>query len=287
MTPVSSRIRGEGGIDLAVHDWGGDGTPTVLAHPTGFHGRVWAPVAELLVASGFRVWSFDFRGHGDSTAPPVAEHAYSWRGFAEDVLAVVLAIGLGGAVACGHSKGGAAVLLAEALEPGTFSRIWTYEPIVFPGQDAPAPSEDNFLSQSARKRRNIWPSIEAAYESYASKPPLNVMTPESLRTYVDYGLRARADGGFELKCQPEVEAQVYAMASANGVWGAAPRIEAPVVVACGEHSTDVGPPLAARFADRLPHGRLEVMAGLGHFGPQQDPPAIAASIAAFGDFRGS
>jgi pimeloyl-ACP methyl ester carboxylesterase len=31
-------------------------------------------------------------------------------------------------------------------------------------------------------------------------------------------------------------------------------------------------------ADRLPHGRAEVMAGLGHFGPLQEPTAVAASI---------
>jgi pimeloyl-ACP methyl ester carboxylesterase len=281
VTPVSHRVRA--GIELVVHDWGGDGAPILLAHPTGFHGRVWAPVAEQLVDAGSHVWSFDFRGHGDSGAPTVAEHAYSWHGFAEDVLDVVQRLGLDDALACGHSKGGAAVLLAEALVPGTFARIWTYEPIVFPREEPAPPTEDNFLSESARRRRNIWPSIDDAYTAYASKPPLNVMTADSLRAYVEYGLRERADGTFELKCRPEVEAQVYAMAPGNGVWSAAPRIEPPVVVACGEHSPDVGPPLATLLADRLPHGRLEVQAGLGHFGPQQDPAAIAASILAFGE----
>ena len=39
------------------------GAPRILlAHPTGFHGRVWAPVAERLVAAGRHVWSLDFRG---------------------------------------------------------------------------------------------------------------------------------------------------------------------------------------------------------------------------------
>ena len=70
------------GIRLVVHDWGGAGAPVLLAHPTGFHGRVWAPVAEQLVARGRHVWSFDFRGHGDSDAPDVD---YSWHGFADDV----------------------------------------------------------------------------------------------------------------------------------------------------------------------------------------------------------
>jgi pimeloyl-ACP methyl ester carboxylesterase len=33
--------------------------------------------------------------------------------------------------------------------------------------------------------------------------------------------------------------------------------------------------------DRLPHGRLEVMPGVGHFGPMQDPDATAESMLRF------
>src|SRR5207253_8774527 len=45
--PRSYAIAGPVG-DLVVHEWRGDGAPTLLAHPTGFHGRLWAPVAERL-----------------------------------------------------------------------------------------------------------------------------------------------------------------------------------------------------------------------------------------------
>jgi pimeloyl-ACP methyl ester carboxylesterase len=270
---------------LAVHDWapaGGDrdGPPVLLAHPTGFHGRIWAPVAKRLVAVGRRVWSFDFRGHGDSDAPDPSGDEYSWDGFASDVLAVVDHLGVGGdpaLLACGHSKGAAALLLGEATQPGTFARIWAYEPIVFPDPGA-APSDNFPMANSARKRRNEWASIDEAYEAYASKPPLNVMTPEALRAYVEYGLRDRGDGVFELKCRPEVEARVYSMAPLNRVWTMLPEVESEVVVACGRSSTDIGPTLAERIALRLPNARVEVWPGCGHFGPQEDPDAAAASI---------
>ena len=36
-----------------------------------------------------------------------------------------------------------------------------------------------------------------------------------------------------------------------------------------------------KIAERIPHGQLEVMTGLGHFGPQQDPDACVASILRF------
>jgi pimeloyl-ACP methyl ester carboxylesterase len=281
--PHTRLIEGPAGA-LAVHDWGGAGAPTLLAHPTGFHGRIWAPVAERLVAAGRRVWSLDFRGHGDSFAPPPDADAYSWDGFASDALAVVDHLGVSGRddfVACGHSKGGAALLLGEARRAGTYPRIWAFEPIMFPTEQAPAPAENFPLARSARKRRNEWPSIEAAYDAYASKPPLNVMTPESLRAYVEYGLRDRGDGVFELKCAPDVEARVYSMAPANGAWAALTDVHATVLVACGETSTDIGPGLAQRIAARLPHGALEVWPDRGHFGPQQDPDACVASILRF------
>jgi len=265
-----------------VHDWGGSGPPVLLAHATGFHGRIWAPIARRLVAGGRRVWSFDFRGHGDSDTPDLSSDAYTWSGFADDVLAVVDHLGCGDdptLVAAGHSKGATSLLLGAARQPATFARIWAYEPVLFPNGRV---AVDEFpLSVSARKRRNEWSSLTEACDVYASKPPLRVMTTESLRAYVEYGLRDRGDGVFELKCRPEVESRVFAMAPTNGAWAELPRVHAPVLVACGEDSTDIGPPLARRIADRVRHGHLEVWSGCGHFGPQQDPDRCAASILNF------
>ena len=98
------------GNRVAVHDLGGSGPPLLLAHATGFHGMVWAPVAARL-AEHFRCISFDERGHGDSDPAPGGD--YDWNGFATDALAVVDALGLGPElVAAGHSCGGALLLLA-------------------------------------------------------------------------------------------------------------------------------------------------------------------------------
>lgn len=269
---------------LAVHDWGGDGAAVLLAHPTGFHGQVWAPVAERLATAGRHVWSLDFRGHGNSVAPDPAGDAYSWAGFASDALAVVDHLGMAGdpeVLVCGHSKGGAALLLAEARRPGTFGRVWCYEPIVFPTEFANMSADEFPLARSARKRRNEWGSFEEAYAAYASKPPLDVMTPESLRAYVEYGLRDRGDGVLELKCRPEVEAAVFSMAPSNGLWEALPEIGSTVVVACGETSRSIAPALGEQIVERLRHARLEVWPHVGHFGPQEDPDACAASILKF------
>ena len=46
----------------------------------------------------------------------------------------------------------------------------------------------------------------------------------------------------------------------------------------GAVTDSFGPAVIERQADALPFGRPEVMPGLGHFGPLQDPGAVAASV---------
>ncbi|MGH9051094.1 MAG: alpha/beta fold hydrolase [Acidimicrobiia bacterium] len=276
-----------GPLTLVAYDWGGDGDPVLLAHATGFHGRVWEPVANRLVAAGRRVWSFDFRGHGDSDRPPDLD--FRWEGFADDVLAVVDAFGLAGdprLLAAGHSKGAAALLLAEQARTGALARIWAYEPIVIPTEEPGDPQPDFPLAVSARRRRAEWASPEEALASYGSRPPFDVLHADALRAYVDHGLRRRDDGSFELTCLPNDEASTYAMQFAHSAYRHLEDVRCPTVVACGEDTDAIPPKLAAMIAERLPDARLEVMPGLGHFGPIQDPDAAVASMRAFADVRG-
>jgi pimeloyl-ACP methyl ester carboxylesterase len=279
--PISHRFRTPDRIALAVHDWGGSGDPVLLAHPTGFHGRVWAPVAERLVDAGRRVWSFDFRGHGDSDPSPDGQ--YRWEEFAHDALAVTRHLelaGVPGLLAVGHSKGGASLLFGAVAEPGTYPRIWCFEPIVLPFE-SPMAATDNPLSSGARRRRAQWPSRAEALASYASRPPLDALSPAALAAYVDYGMRDRTDGTVEIKCRPEDEATMYTMGAGLGLFPKLDRIAVPVLVACGETTTSITPDFAAALVERLPHATLEVWSDRGHFGPLEDPGRAAGSMLRF------
>jgi pimeloyl-ACP methyl ester carboxylesterase len=152
---------------------------------------------------------------------------------------------------------------------------------MFATEEPLPPQEDFFLARAARKRRNEWDSVDAAIDAYSSKPPLDVFTPESMRAYVTYGLRDRGDGVLELKCAPEIEARTYSMAPNHGAYARLGEVRADVCVVCGGTSTSVDAALGARIVEQLPHGRLEILEGLGHFGPQQDPDACVASILRF------
>jgi pimeloyl-ACP methyl ester carboxylesterase len=264
------------GVRIPVHDLGGSGPPLLLCHATGFHGLVWGPFATLL-AERFRVWSPDFRGHGDASPPPPLP--VDWRGVGDDVLAVVDDLGLEQPFGFGHSMGGAGLVLAEAERPATFRGLALFEPIVFP-IEAPPGGGNRDLMSGARRRRAVFASKDEAFANFASKPPLSAFVPEALWAYVDHGLAERPEGGVVLKCRPEVEAAVYEGAPVHPGWARLPSVHCPVTVLTGEHTDAVGGELARMQAERLPGGRVEVVPGVGHFGPMEAPPLVAGTVAA-------
>lgn len=287
---VTTEVFDAGGIGLAVHTWDadpdGDARPVLLCHATGFHGTTWAPVAERLTRAGLAAWALDFRGHGDSDVPDPdsLDAAYRWEHFGDDVLAVVDHLGLGlraDLVGVGHSKGAAALVLAEADRPGTFEQLWLYEPIIFPSDPPPGPSPGNTLAEGARRRRQVFASPDEAYENFAVKPPLDVLSPEALRAYVDHGLRERADGQWKLKCPGEIEARMYEMGSAHEGYKRLAGVLCPVVVACGSETNAMPAAFCEPLVERLADGRLDVMDGLGHFGPMEDPARVAGAVLEF------
>ncbi len=86
MTPDGSTVRvpvGHG-LTLAAESFGEEGNPVLLlGHGGGQCRHVWAETAQRLAASGYRVFTLDSRGHGDSdwTRPP----RYEPDDFARDV----------------------------------------------------------------------------------------------------------------------------------------------------------------------------------------------------------
>lgn len=266
------------GVEVAVHDLGGRGSPLVLAHAAGFHGLVLAPLAREL-AGDFHGLSFDGRGHGDTRLP--AERQLDWYGLAADVLSVVDGMGVERPYGFGHSSGGTAVLMAEQARPGTFAAIYCFEPVIVPADPPLGRDDASWLGAQARRRRTGFGSREEACEHYGSKPPLDTLTPEALRAYVDHGFEHADGGGVRLKCRPEDEATVYEMATAHDAYARLPEIACPVMVACGARTEGCPPDLACGHADRLPRGRSEVVADVGHFGPLERPALVAASVRRF------
>lgn len=282
MPSPSSRVAAADGVAVAVHHLGGTGPPIVFAHATGLHGLVWRSLAAHLTDS-FACTAFDERGHGDSGLPEGLD--FDWQGFALDTLAVVDGLGAApfGAVpfGVGHSSGATALLLAEQDRPGTFRALYCYEPVVVPADPPLGRDIGNWLAAGARRRREVFASREEAQAHYARKPPFDGWAPQALADYVDHGFADQPDGSVRLKCRGEHEALVYEMASAHGGYGRMGEVRCPVLVAGGGDTDAMSPPALTGLVERLPDVRVQVLPGLGHFGPLEDPAAVATSVRAF------
>ena len=270
----AERVRSTDGVELAVHDLGGDGDVLLVAHATGFCGRMYQPLTDLL-ADRFRVVALDLRGHGDSSAPENLD--FEWTSLGGDVIAVIDALGDGPVHTFGHSMGGAAVLLGEAAAPGHVRSAFLYEPIVFP-TGFRYESGESPLAEPARRRRASFASRAEALWRFASRPPLDQMRADALALYVTAGMDEEPDGSVRLKCAPDHEARVYASEEASQI-GVVAGCTMPVVVAVG---ADRVPPTPSQhggaLVDALPDATLQRYPHLGHFGPFQDPVTVAAAV---------
>src|ERR1700722_4968740 len=118
-------IHTQDGANIAAQLYGSGTRGVVLAHGGRFTKEDWAPQAEFLAAQGFRVLAFDFRGFGESPAPPAPEHSDENVRF--DVLAAVRYLREHGAQTVsvvGASFGGTAAADASAdSAPGEIDRV--------------------------------------------------------------------------------------------------------------------------------------------------------------------
>ncbi|MCP5029850.1 MAG: alpha/beta hydrolase [Actinomycetia bacterium] len=265
------------GVTLEVHDLGGDGPPLLWCHATGFCGAVWQSLARQI--PNRRSWAPDFRGHGASTPPAGLD--YRWHGMARDVLAVVDELGLTGVPAVGHSMGAASLLLAEAARPGTFERIWAFEPVVFPAQVEAGHQKASNIAEGARRRRNNFPDRAAARERFGSRPPFSLLDPNVLDTYVDHGFAHAPEGGVTLALPGDHEARVYENGRTHGAFDILAQVNCPTLIARGNLNEDGPAHVADLVAAAVPNGRLMAYEDLTHFGPLEQPARIATDIAEF------
>ena len=273
------------GVSVAVHELtaSASGPPLLISHATGFCGHAYAPIAHAL-GDRFQTLAMDHRGHGATPPPPGWEvgEGVDWRRFGDDTLAVARAIDAPGQiVGFGHSMGGASLLMAAQRDPWLFSRLVLFEPIARPPSEEPIDASGWPIVIGARRRKRGFASFQAAFDNFSSKPPLSLMTPESLRGYVEHGLRPTADGEVELCCPPELEAAIFILGPNNGVWDLLRDVDVPVLVVAGAFEPDQPSASARDITERLPRGELFVLPEQTHFGPFSHPHEIADVISAF------
>ncbi|KAI0943283.1 hypothetical protein AcW1_002487 [Taiwanofungus camphoratus] len=214
----------------------------IFAHGTGHHKEQWEPTIEDLyeqlgrAGNGSAVaireaWSIDCPNHGDAAVLNEQTlkwgySVFSWEEYARAVHIFLTGLGTGvdinfsqrNLVGVGHSMGAAALILAGTFTPKlSFKSLVLVEPMIFPQDPHGASSKlTGFLTQSAEKRRDIFPSREEALAWLQSRPGYKTWDSRVLRAFVDHGLRDLPTSdypdkkeGVTLKCPRVHEASCY------------------------------------------------------------------------------
>lgn len=278
--PIATR-HSVNGVELQVYEWPAPGPTVFLAHATGFHARCWDQVVARLPE--FRCIAVDMRGHGLSSQP---EPPYLWRYFGEDVAALARALGLEGAIAAGHSKGGYAITLAAALEPGIFSKLLLIDPVILsPSAYKSMAEREGEVEHFAARRRNEWPSPEAMFESFKGRPPFNAWDPAVLHDYCQFGLVPNPNGdGCVLACPPRIEAATYMGSSGGDIYDEIGTLDIPVrILRARERSADSpgdmsGSPTNPELVKHFSRAEDIHLPKYSHFIPMEDPGFIAEQL---------
>ncbi len=186
------------GQSTTVQSWGDTGPIVLCVHGIASSRRDFARLGERL-ASSFRVFAYDQRGHGDSAGvagPMTLERSVADLGNVADSLpnAVDLLIG--------HSWGGAvAILGGRALRPG---KVVAIDPMVYV---VPGTFDDDYVD-GLRETLGLEPAAKetAIREMYEGANPADIagkvhaMKPMRIETLQALGAENRtAEGGWDLR----------------------------------------------------------------------------------------
>lgn len=274
------------GLGIAVHEWGDDAAPPLLLAHGGFDfAGTFDVFAPLLADAGWRVVSWDARGHGDSTHAPL----YSWEADLRDAVAVLDTVTFDPVPIVAHSKGGSLMLqLADAL-PHRVSHLVNIDGLPsrrsFP--DVSDHQRTKLMAQELTKWLDHRRSLVDAQrkpgtidELAARRARMNPrLSPEWLRYLVTVGGQEHADG-WRWKIDPTLRFGGFGPWRPEWSMMRLPSIGVPVLAVLGTEPDPMGwstPP-----EDVLSHlpasGRLVIVEDAGHFVHIEQPEQVAALV---------
>ena len=275
--------------DGRIHylDWGGDGLQAHFLHGNGFCAGTYTPFIRYLV-DDLHILASDVRGHGGSDQPRV-ERVRHWDIFAEDLKNLIEQKMSPPVMGMGHSLGAVTTYMAAAKYPHLFCGIVLIEPVILPRRLLWLLAAVKFLGlggkmplvkTARRRRRNFKGKQEALSLFAAGRGIFKNWSKEFVQAYLECGLLEKDEKTAVLKCDPELEAQIFESVPLN-VWRYAKKIKCPVLAIRGELSDTFFADAARRLGDIIADYELQIIPGTGHFPPMEKPQESARLILDF------
>ncbi len=127
----------------------GDGSPVVLLHGLTATRRYVVMGSRLLERAGCRTIAYDARGHGRSSPAP-DPRAYDYAELADDLLAVLDALGIQRALIAGASMGALTAVRFALAHPARVAALGIVTPAYDPSAPTPAATERDALAEGLR-----------------------------------------------------------------------------------------------------------------------------------------
>jgi len=260
-----------------VYRRAGAGPAVLLLHGIAGSSATWEPVMALLSGT-CTVVAPDLIGHGASDKPL---GDYSLGSFANGARDLLDALGIARATVVGQSFGGGVALQFAYQFPERCERVvlidagglgrevhWILRLVAVPGAELVMPvlfpsfaaGVGDSVARILRRTGLTRPAVAEIWSAYRSltDPPTRRAFVRTIRAVLDPGGQSvTAHGRLHLT---------------EGM---------PVLILWGERDHIIPVDHAYRAAEAIPHSRLEVLPGLGHFPQSEDPEAVAGLILSF------
>lgn len=259
-------------------------TPRIIfSHGNSFPASTYKVVLDNLRQRGFRVDAVEKYGH-DSKYPvtnnwphlvqQLADFAQAQQGEGEPAFLV------------GHSLGGILSLMCAAHHPELARGVLMIDSPVLGGWRATTLGLAKRTAwvgsvspgRISQKRRNHWPSVEAALDNFSHKKAFAKWHPQVLRDYIEHGTHDE-DGQRVLSFDRDVETAIYnSLPDKLGTLLKRKPLKCPVAFIGGTHSAEMRQ-AGAELTHQVVKGRIMMLDG-SHLFPMEKPLATAAAIEA-------
>lgn len=227
----------------------------ILLHGGGQTRHSWAGTMDRLIGRGYRVVSYDARGHGDSDWS--RDGAYSIAAMAADLCAVRQTL-TGPAAFVGASMGGLTSFYAAGTSDPLPAQALVLVDIVLRASETGMERVRDFMT----RHRDGFASLEAAVEAVTVYNPMRPRDPSGLRK----NLREREDGRLYWHWDPRMldTSPRSEPSPLDEIVACASQVTVPTLVVRGEHSDIVDEEGIAQMLRLVPQTEVHTVTGAGH-----------------------
>jgi pimeloyl-ACP methyl ester carboxylesterase len=250
-------IKTASGFVLNIAQWGRGAGALVLVHGFGENNFSWSPAPNEL-SCAYTVFAIDLRGHGDSQWNHDGQ--YHTQHFLADLMDVVDQLQLRRYAIAGHSLGADLALELAALRPHQVTKLVLVEFSL----DGTASEVLEFALAQFNEQFRVYRSPGEYYAFLQQQRPL--ADNAALQRFCENSVRRRADGEYEIKCDPAVQ-HIYSTNDELLVErhrAALSSLRCPTLLIRGAGSAIVTAPALQQVLRLVPSARSSTVAGAGH-----------------------